>query len=266
MFSIGDFAQLGRVSVRMLRHYDALGLLTPAHVDTASGYRYYEAAQLARLNRLLALKDLGFTLQQVGAILDDKISVAELHGMLRLRRAEVAADLVRLASVEARLRVIEKEGLMADVVVKSVPAVRLIELAAPAKSYETEDIGPVIQPLYAELSRRVTEAGLSWSGPAIAYYTPLDGDSVLVHAGAQVVLTDGNSHGFDVVDLPALAEVAAVIHQGPMEDVQGTWQGLAGWIEENGYRPQGMAREVYLNYGEGDPAGWVTELQWQISR
>ena len=78
MFSIGDFARHGRVSVRMLRHYDAIGLLRPAAVDRATGYRSYEAQQLARLNRIVALKDLGFTLQQVQSILDDKVSVEEL--------------------------------------------------------------------------------------------------------------------------------------------------------------------------------------------
>ena len=70
MFTIGDFARHGRVSVRMLRHYDATGLLRPARVDPASGYRFYEAGQLARLNRIIALKDLGFTLEQVRTMLD----------------------------------------------------------------------------------------------------------------------------------------------------------------------------------------------------
>src|SRR4051812_21515315 len=110
MFSIGDFARLGRVSVRMLRHYDAIGLLPPAAVDPSSGYRFYRADQLTRLNRVLALKDLGFTLQQVAAIVDEKVDPAELRGMLRLRRAqleaEVAAGAARLATVEARLRMI----------------------------------------------------------------------------------------------------------------------------------------------------------------
>src|SRR5436309_7923359 len=91
MFSIGDFAGLGRVSVRMLRHYDAIGLLRPAHVDPHSGYRYYTAAQLRVLNRALALKDLGFTLQQVTAIIEEKVDAGELRGMLRLRRAELTA-------------------------------------------------------------------------------------------------------------------------------------------------------------------------------
>jgi len=74
MFTIGDFARHGRVSVRMLRHYDATGLLRPARVDPASGYRFYEAVQLARLNRIIALKNLGFTLDQVRAMLDEHVS------------------------------------------------------------------------------------------------------------------------------------------------------------------------------------------------
>ncbi|CAM5609670.1 hypothetical protein SCALM49S_00040 [Streptomyces californicus] len=83
MFTIGDFARYGRVSPRMLRHYDAVGLLHPDRTDPATGYRLYGAAQLARLNRIIALKDLGFTLQQVAAVLDEQVGPEELRGMLR---------------------------------------------------------------------------------------------------------------------------------------------------------------------------------------
>src|SRR5262245_65879140 len=126
MLNIGDFARHGRVSVRMLRHYDAIGLLRPANVDPHSGYRGYEVAQLSRLNRVVALKDLGFTLEQVASIIDDKVGIDELRGMLRLRRAELenqlGADRARLAAIEARLRSIETEGAMPtdDVQVKTI--------------------------------------------------------------------------------------------------------------------------------------------------
>src|SRR3712207_9304726 len=93
MLSIGHFARHGRVSVRMLRHYDAIGLLQPAYVDRVTGYRSYEAKQLSRLNRIVALKGLGFTLQQVRSILDDEVSIEELSGMLRLREAELQSQI-----------------------------------------------------------------------------------------------------------------------------------------------------------------------------
>jgi DNA-binding transcriptional MerR regulator len=85
MFAIGDFARHGRVSVRMLRHYDAIGLLRPAHVNEATGYRNYDAAQLADLNRIVALKDLGFTLEQVRTMVADEISLVDVRAMLTLR-------------------------------------------------------------------------------------------------------------------------------------------------------------------------------------
>src|SRR3979409_162324 len=164
MFSIGDFARLGRVSVRMLRHYDAIGLLPPAHVARLTGYRSYDPAQLSRLNRIVALKDLGFTLYQVRSILDDKVSAEELRGMLRLRQAElqsqIATDTARLAQVDARLQIIEREGAMPveDVQIKRIPGIRIAELTGAAASLEPMSIGPVIQPLYEELWGRLGRA------------------------------------------------------------------------------------------------------------
>ncbi|MER0481345.1 MerR family transcriptional regulator [Streptomyces sp. Edi2] len=350
MFSIGDFAQYGRVSARMLRHYDAIGLLRPARTDPVSGYRFYEAAQLARLNRIIALKDLGFSLQQVRAILAEEVSVPELRGMLRLRRTELEASLTaagaRLAQVEARLRTIESEGRMSadDVVVKRTDTVLLAELSGIAAGYGPEDIGPVIQPLYGELCRRLEEAGVTPAGPGLAYYedapgatgspgvgeTPGDGngngngdgdgeggsagpggkaaaggDAIVVHAGLVIthealakagVTNDGSSGsgsgssagtpadrpvtpsasaptpaptptglGFDVVTLPGLDCAATVMHHGPMSRILPTAQNLAHWIDANGYRSAGYARELYLECPP-DQEKWVTELQEPVVR
>jgi DNA-binding transcriptional MerR regulator len=273
MFTIGDFARLGRVSVRMLRHYDSIGLLRPASVDPHTGYRYYAADQLRRLNRVIALKELGFTLAQVQAILDDVLDVAELRGMLRLRRsqleAQVAADTARLAGIGARLRMIETEGQMTteDVVLKQLPPVRLAELSATARSYQTPDIGPVIQPLYPELFRRLAAAGVQPSGPGIAWYSPAgeaDGEAVVVHAGVTVAAGPGPAADFAVVDLPAVAAAATIVHRGPMEEVERSMAVLARWIEERGYRADGFAREVYLDYCQDTPENVVTELQLPV--
>ena len=203
MFSIGEFARHGRVSVRMLRHYDAIGLLRPACVDPATGYRFYQASQLAELNRVIALKDLGFTLQQVQAVLAEKVSAAELRGMLKLRQAEIhariGAETTRLARVEARLLTIEDEARApADgVVIKRLAPVLVGELTAEAAGWEPEAVTPVI------------------------------------------------------------------IHHGSMDDVMSTGQALARWIDANGYRSAGYAREVTLEWS-ADPDQWVTELQQPI--
>jgi DNA-binding transcriptional MerR regulator len=271
MFTIGDFARHGRVSVRMLRHYDATGLLCPARIDPASGYRFYAASQLARLNRIIALKDLGFTLEQVGAMLDEQVSAEQLRGMLRLRHAElqsrIAADTSRLAQVEARLRIIEREGAMPadDVQVKRIPVVRVAELTATAAGLEPQFITPVIQPLYQELGVRLGRAGLTPVGPAIAYYEDAsDGDGVVVHATLPVSAEPSSGVGFEITDLPEIAQAATIVHRGSMDNVTATFQILARWMDDNGYRSTGYARELYLECPD-DQDKWVTELQEPIA-
>lgn len=272
MFTIGDFARHGRVSVRMLRHYDATGLLRPARVDAASGYRFYQAAQLARLNRIIALKNLGFTLGQVRAMLDEQVSAEQLRGILRLRQAElqaqIAADTARLAQVEARLQIIEMEGAMPadDIQVKPVPAVRVAELTATAASLEPASITPVIQPLYRELDSRLSRAGLVPAGPAIAYYEDApDGDGVIVHATLPVHVGPGLGDGFQITDLPEIAQAVTIVHRGSMDNVLATIQTLARWIDANGYRSTGYPRELYIECPD-DHDKWVTELQQPITR
>jgi DNA-binding transcriptional MerR regulator len=253
MFGIGEFARAGRVSVRMLRHYDAIGLLRPARIHAGTGYRSYEAAQLADLNRIVALKELGFTLEQVRSIVADKVSIEELRGMLRLRRAEVAeqiaADTARLTHIEARLESIEREGflLVGDVVIKRIPAVRVAELTGTAADFAPEFIGPVVGPLFGELVERLGDAV---RGQPIAYYEDCP-EGVLVHAAAPVDFTE------NTVYLPEIEQAATIVHHGSMDAVIPTLQALAHWIDANGYRSLGYNRELYLECGPE----FVTELQ-----
>jgi len=275
MFTIGDFAGLGRVSVRMLRHYDAIGLIRPAHVDPHSGYRYYTAAQLRVLNRVIALKDLGFTLQQVKSMIEDKVEPTELRGMLRLRRAELAAqverDAARLAQVDARLRLIETEGHMdtGDVVLKDVPGMRVVELSATAASYDdAASISENLTPLYPRLLELMKQHGIPMIGAPIAYYEPAPAEpgdeTISVHAAFPVGPGVGRADlGFDVVDLPPLGPAATALHLGSMKQAMGTVQKIANWIDDNGHRPVGhvFAREIYLECPPGDHDQWVTEMQ-----
>ena len=277
MFTIGDFAKLGRVSVRMLRHYDAVGLLRPARVDQFTGYRYYTAAQLSLLNRVLALKDLGFTLQQVQTLIDDKVDTGELRGMLRMRRAQLAEGLAednaRLARVDARLRLIETEGHMetADIILKSIPALRVVELSAPASSYDGPDITTALTPLYPQLMERMEAAGVKMSGSPMAYYLPAPtgpGDeSITVHAAFPVAGDPPTTAGFDVVDLPAIEHAATAAHHGSMAEAFRTGQAIARWLDENDYQPvgHGYAREIYLDCPPGEFDKWVTEMQVAVT-
>ncbi len=272
VFGIGDFARHGRVSIRMLRHYDSIGLLRPAEVDPATGYRSYEAAQLSRLNRIVALKDLGFTLQQVQDMIEDRIDPDELRGMLRLRRAElqsrIVTDTARLTQVEVRLRMIESEGRMPadDVVVKEVAPIRVAELTTVVASYSPEHISPASRPLYPELMNRLARAGVDIVGAPISYYedAPGDDEAVVVHATAPVAVEPDDKYDFAIVDLPGIL-AATIVHHGAMDNVVPTGQALARWVDAHGYREVGYAREDYLDCPP-DMDKWVTELQSPVEQ
>src|SRR3954468_5206225 len=146
MLNIGEFARLGQVSPRMLRHYDELGLLEPDRVDPATGYRSYTASQLGRLHRIVALRDLGFSLEQIGQVRAEEPSVEELRGMLRMRRAQieqtVGEEQERLRRVEAHLRALEGSSAVdvQDIVIKQTQPIRVAQ--ATAEGVTHADIGP----------------------------------------------------------------------------------------------------------------------------
>ncbi|MFG1927932.1 MerR family transcriptional regulator [Cryptosporangium sp. NPDC048952] len=269
MFTIGEFATLGRLSVRMLRHYDSLGLLVPARAT--SGYRYYAAAQLAELNRITALKELGFSLAQVKTILHDEVSTDELRGMLRLRRAEldarIAEDHARLNAVEVRLRLLESEGTMSTdaVVLKEVDAVRVAALTTTVSAFDSSVIGPTIQPLYQQLCERLEAAGVQ-PGQGISYYdgTGEEGQPIRLGAAFEVSVGPDPSYGFEIVDLPKIPTAATLIHHGSFETVDDSYQVLAAWIADHGYRPLTHSREVTLEF-PADKDKWITEIQMAVT-
>jgi len=181
------------------------------------------------------------------------------------------ADLSRLAHVETGRRVIESTGGMRteDVVLKHVAPVRVAELTATAASYGAQDIRPAIQSLYPELLRRLEAAGiLAAASPVIAYYQdPAEpSDAVIVHAAIPLTADPQPGGDFAVVDLPAIACAATILHRGPTDSITQSLQALAGWIHDNGYHPAGRHREVSLSYHRDHPGSRLTELQAPVTR
>jgi DNA-binding transcriptional MerR regulator/predicted transcriptional regulator YdeE len=272
MLSIGDFARLGHVSPRMLRHYDELGLLRPGRVDPTTGYRSYRVAQLARLHRLLALRDLGLSLDQIGDVLDDEPPLDELRGMLRIRRAQIeqglADEQARLRRVEAHLRAIEGSNPMTtyDIVLKTTVPLRIAESVGVAPGFGHENIEPLFARLVPDVLARIGDSGARPGGMVAWYEQPTDEGSVVLHAGFDIgdqpVESDERVR---VVDLPVV-EVASVVHQGSMAEVDQTYVALVTWIEDSGYRLAGRSRELYLEWDENDYTRNVTEIQMPIAR
>jgi DNA-binding transcriptional MerR regulator len=272
VFKIGDFSRLCMVPVSALRYYADIGLLEPAAVDPSSGYRYYTAAQLRTINRIVALKDLGLSLDETGSVLGEGVCGDELRGMLRLKRAEtgrrLAEERERLERVEARLRLIEREGRMPEqeVVVKAVEAIH--GLGMREKVAGPPGIAEFIGDGFAGLGA----AGVAIAGaPAAVYHDPefspesIDIEMVYpVLPGVKGPITTPRGRTLEPRTVPG-GEVAVIVHVGPYEAIGESYQALAGWIGEHGYRVSGPCRELYLN-SPMDPGPPVAEIRMPVER
>jgi DNA-binding transcriptional MerR regulator len=271
MIKIGDFARLSQVSVVTLRHYDEMDLLKPVKVDHFTGYRFYSADQLPRLNRILALKDLGFSLEQIKLMLTDGLTVEQLREMLTMQRNEVEKRLAdeheRLSRIEARLRQIELEDKMPkyDVVVKTVPAMLV---AARRVTIPTNDQVPqYLGPAYTEVYNYVRQQDAKDSGPCLAlWHSPAD---VYENEDAEAVVPidrplKGTEH-VKVYELPA-TQVAAVVHHGNFEEFTQGHAALLEWIDANRYQIIGPYREVYIKHDKSNLSDTTTEIQYPVEK
>jgi len=248
MFKIGDFSKLSQVSVKTLRYYDELGLLKPVEVDRFTGYRSYSADQLPRLNRILALKDLGLTLDEIGTLLDDELPAAQIRGMLRLKQVEarerVQDEQARLARVEARLRQIEEEGKMPtyEVVIKKAEPQLVASIRDVIPTFAAQ--GRVWNELDAFLSRRKANP----IGPCLTVYhdTEFKEHDVDVEVCEPLGSAVPGDDRVKVYTLPGVEKMACILHRGSFENVGQTYGALTAWIQANGYRIIGSNREVYL--------------------
>lgn len=268
MLSIGDFARRAGVSVRMLRHYDRLGLLVPTRVDEFTGYRFYRADQLGRVNRLVALKDLGFTLEQVGQVLDGRLNDRQLHHLLTTRRdelaAQIAGDRLRLHQVEARLRSIEKENTMShnETRLTSLPALQVAQLSVTLT--EGQSVGEVVSPLFGRVAQLVASSGAQRRGPDIGHYGD-DSGAMTVAAAAQLALED-TPPGLVAATLASVEHALVATYTGAeIDGISDAWQDLAREVEARGLTPVGPCREVYLQTPYDGDAGWVVELQQPLA-
>ena len=241
MFKIGDFSKLSQISVKTLRYYDEIGLLRPSEVDRFTGYRYYTASQLSRLNRILLLKDLGLSLDQIGRLLESDLPPAQLRGMLKLRQAEIERSIeeeeARLARVAALLTHIEQENVNMskyDVVIKKVAPVRIASIRDVVANYGAQG------ELWGELGAYLAQHNVKAVAPCLTIdhndsYKERDVDLEVCEvidaalSPAALPVTDR----VQVRELPAIEMMACTVHHGPFNQLNQGYQALMQWAEAN---------------------------------
>jgi len=272
MIRIGDFSKLSRVSVKTLRFYDEMGLLKPVEVDRFSGYRYYEFDQLPRLYRILALKDLGFSLEEIGHLLEGDLSAEQMRGMLKLRQAEirqrVEKEAGRLERVELWLRQIEQEDSMSkyDVVIKKIEATKIASVRGVVQT------PPDQRSLWDELMGYLNQQGARMIGPPQAIYhdkefKERDWD---IEVCMPIVDELTSENRVKIYDLPASEKTACVVHSGPFATIGEAYDAVAKWIDQNGYQIVGPGRELNLRLpeklGDQNDPNTINEIQFPVEK
>lgn len=272
MIRIGDFSKFSRVSVKALRYYDEMGLLKPVEVDRFTGYRYYDFEQLPRLYRILALKDLGFSLEEIGHLLEGGLPAEQMRGMLKLRQAEirqrVAEEAERLERVELWLRQIEKENSMSkyDVVIKKIEPLKVASVRGIVPT--PPDQGS----LWGELMDYLNQQKARMMGPPQAIYHDPDFREIDLDVEVCMPIAEDMpaSERVNIYSLPAVETMACVVHAGPFATLSDAYDALGKWIGDNGYYITGPARELNLRLpekpGDQNDPNTLNEIQFPVEK
>jgi DNA-binding transcriptional MerR regulator len=272
---VGEFSRLCQVPVKTLRYYDEIGLFTPSEIDRFTSYRYYSLDQLPRIHRIMALKELGLSLEQIAQLVGTNLSADEIHDMFQLKQAElqqqIDEELARLSLVKFHLRQIEQEAKMPElqVVVKKLEPFHALTLRKVFPTqYEIDETGkeilqatasgalrPIALPMgiaYADDFRRID---LDYE-----FVLPIDSSHAAVKLESRGILEPS--------DVPAMEMAATYLHQGDHDLLNNALVNLQRWAVENGYR---LGSEMRMIYFRGPmhrvaPAEYLTELQHQIER
>lgn len=276
MFRIGEFSIIARVSGRLLRYYDEIGLLVPEYTDPQSGYRYYSARQLPRLNRILASKELGFSLEQIARMLDHELSTDEIRGMLILRKAQIEhslnEDLSRLREVESRLSQLESFGTLQepDVILKTVPAQPFLSLREVFSSMEA--VRGLVQRINTVVPAKLPQSSLGpitvgvhspvfepESNDLEIGYVAIGGVPESIQLSEERVLTLG--------ELPAVETMATLVHIGPISQTHREYAALGRWLEKNQWEIVGRGREILMQLPlASKDAEAVVEIQLPVRK
>jgi DNA-binding transcriptional MerR regulator len=277
MFRIGEFSQIARVTIDTLRHYDALGLLKPVKVDPFTGYRYYSARQLQSLNRILALKEIGFSLEEIARILRDQPTHEELRRMLKaqLVRAEqdIEAAQLRHERILTRLNTFNLEEAMPDFEV-SVKPVEQKSIASIREVVQTiEQMPERCSWMFDTIERWIRSRGLP-VGPALTLYYNEGFTRENIDTECAFILPGGDIETVAPVEpvtlrrMDAVPQMAFTIVTDDFYKKAGAllpaYNALARWIEENGYQIAGPPRELF--YGSVQHGDLTAEVQFPVEK
>ena len=270
MFRIGEFSKLTQVSIRMLRHYDEVGLLKPAEIDSSTNYRLYSPSQILLLNRVVFLRDLGFGVSEISQALENwsNESISELFDSKYYEIEDrIAFEQSRLEKIEiAKSSLLHKKmKAESDVIIKSIPSFQVLSLRRVVPNYYAEGM------LWEEMATFAKERDISLTSETFTIYHNQDyrETDVDIELCAPVIQKGEDSDGFTFRNTEPVALMACNLVQGPFENIGGAYQDFAGWLQENRQYKMGKHCRQIVHRGpwnESCSDNYLTEIQIPLKR
>lgn len=265
LYKIGMFAALNHVTIKTLRYYDEQGLLKPAYIDKENGYRYYLATQMAELHQILALRNIGFSLDEISQILQDNSDRGFLHSRKQQILKEIAALTSRLAQIESYLSE-EHINLSSPVLIKKLPRVTVAAMEIELNSYD--DLFSAMPTMGAEMER----LGCICAEPDYNFTLYRESDYREEKLTAEIceAVTEKKQDS-DIVkfkEMDEVEEAACIFHKGSYNGLISSYELLVKFIEENQYEICGAIRESYIDgiWNKESEDEWLTEIQIPVCR
>lgn len=267
MLRIGDFSRLSRVSIRMLRYYDEMGLLKPDKVDDFTGYRYYNAEQLLKMGKINALKDMGFGINAIAEILKSS-NPKEIEQIFQIQKAQLLeeADIInhRIQFLDTALERLRRDDIMKyDCIIKQIPERYVASVRKVIPKYEEE--GRLWHILFSETAH----SGMVPCGPAMAklHDKEFKESDVDVEVQIEVKGRYENTENVTFFTEPEMTAASATF-KGSYNQFSDVYASLAAWVSENGYEFTGPMIDVY-HVGPNatqNPDEFVTEVCCPVRR
>lgn len=271
MLKIGDFSKLSRISIRMLRHYDEIGLLMPKTTDSFTSYRYYSEEQLPVAGRINALKDMGFGLSAIGEILKSYDDAQKMAEFLSVKKAEVKTEAEeaarRLRLLETAIIRLRKDGttMSYNVTLKTLPERYVASVRQVIPAYDQE--GTLWNILVKETAPLNIQEGDPCYTLAIFHDGEYKENDVDVEVQKSVRGSYPNTqHVVFKTEPPIL--IASATYKGGYDKIDGATEAVANWVRDSGYDFDGLSFNIYhvSPHETQNSEEWVTEVCYPVKR
>ncbi len=270
LYKIGVFAAMNHITVKALRFYEEQKLLLPAFINYENGYRYYELSQMADIHQISALKQAGFTLEEIASIRKDKNDKIgnSTHSILLKKKSEL---LSKIAELTGKLSIVENylskntKILSAPVLVKTIPEVTVAYMKVTLESYDC------LFDLMPKMGSLMEKASCKCALPEYCFTNYLEpcykDENICVEICEAVTEKKKETGGLKFKKMPEV-QAACIFHKGSYKFFPESYEILLKYIEENGYKISGEIRESYIDgvWNKDDESQWLSEIQIPVEK